>query len=281
MRDTFTQQADGLRYLDVGEQAEVPLFLLHGVGNSLEFWRPVIDNLGAERRAIAVDLPGFGGSRGLADPLNRSQWVGALTGMLDHLDVGRVDVVGHSFGGLIAIALAIGAPDRVRSLTLVDAILFDAADMIRRPRTALHAPVRAAALAAQFIGGVLPMSPMLACALTRYAAVRRLFFWPFVAHPSGVDGELLRAAVWGNRGGRSVFIAARLARRVDLRELAAAVRQPTDIVWGARDRLISRADIEDARRLLPIRRLVEFENCGHWPLVEQPARLAAVLTRSE
>jgi pimeloyl-ACP methyl ester carboxylesterase len=100
-----------------------PALFLHGFGGTARHWDSVCRELRDEVGCYAVDLPGHGGSAGI-----RPDWAGnELTGALAQLagalpgrcQEGGVGVVGHSFGALVAIRLAIMAPHRVRWLTLV------------------------------------------------------------------------------------------------------------------------------------------------------------------
>jgi pimeloyl-ACP methyl ester carboxylesterase len=72
----------------------------------------------ADRRLIAIDMPGHGASDGINfDGTNLRTWFGAtLTGLLDELGVESVDVIGHSQGAMLGMFLGLDQPDRVRSL---------------------------------------------------------------------------------------------------------------------------------------------------------------------
>lgn len=89
-------------------------------------WSPVMNVLD-DRRLVACDLPGHGGS-GDWDTRREctDQALSAVEALLDRLP-GEVDLVGHSFGGVIALRLALARPDRVRALVLVEPVLFAAA----------------------------------------------------------------------------------------------------------------------------------------------------------
>lgn len=94
-------------------------------------WRPLAAAL-PERRLICPDLPGHGPA---------PDWDGARDFQDQALDLalaaapgGAFDVVGHSFGGTLALRLAVEHPGRVRSLTLVEPVMFAAADPVERDR---------------------------------------------------------------------------------------------------------------------------------------------------
>jgi len=115
----ITVDGMNVQYLDAG--AGRPLLLLHGHEQSASGWRWVIPALARSRRVLAVSLPGHGGT----DPAVGAYKPGRdlvpfVLDVLDAIGVGAVDVAGNSSGGAIALRLALGHPDRVRTLTLVD-----------------------------------------------------------------------------------------------------------------------------------------------------------------
>jgi len=103
-----------------GPPADPPVLALHGVRNHGGRYRRLAADALGDARVIAPDLRGHGRS-GWEPPWTRETHVADVLETLDALGVtGPVDVIGHSFGGLIACATAAAAPDRVRSLILLD-----------------------------------------------------------------------------------------------------------------------------------------------------------------
>jgi pimeloyl-ACP methyl ester carboxylesterase len=108
-----------VRYLASGAEGPVLVFL-HGLGGSSATWRPVMDLVGRAARVIAPDLLGHGGSdapgSGDYSPAGHATW---LRDLLRALDVDRATIVGHSFGGGVALQYAHQYPERVERLVLV------------------------------------------------------------------------------------------------------------------------------------------------------------------
>ncbi len=98
---------------------EGPLVLLiHGVGLRAEAWGAQIDALSATCRVIAVDMPGHGGSAPLPATPTLADFVDAIAACLDAPAV----VVGHSFGAMITLGMAIRHPAQVKGVAALNAI---------------------------------------------------------------------------------------------------------------------------------------------------------------
>lgn len=99
----------------------VPLVLLHGFTGHRDDWIGVLPELAKTRRVVAFDLRGHGDSSSNQDDSGYTfeQFVKDVIGLLDVLEIGQCDLLGHSVGGMIAQRLAHAHPDRVRSLILM------------------------------------------------------------------------------------------------------------------------------------------------------------------
>ena len=101
-----------------------PILLIHGfASNNAVNWRSTgwIDTLtGAGFRTIAMDVRGHGESAKLTDPAryHLANLAGDAANLIDHLGMGRADVMGYSMGGRIGAMLALDHPDKVRSLII-------------------------------------------------------------------------------------------------------------------------------------------------------------------
>ena len=111
-----------------------PVLLLHGVPETASAWRDLAPRLAEQRRVLAPDLPGLGGST-FTGPYDVPTLVGELAALLEaEVPGGRVDVVGHDWGGSLALALAGARPDLVRRLVVANAPYRDV------PLRAVHIP---------------------------------------------------------------------------------------------------------------------------------------------
>jgi poly(3-hydroxyoctanoate) depolymerase len=94
-----------------------PLLMIHGVGASLELWRP-LEALLSDFRTITVDPPGAGRSSTPRGRFAMRQFAGVMDDVLAHLGVSSAYVLGLSLGGMIAQQLARQNPRRVDKLVL-------------------------------------------------------------------------------------------------------------------------------------------------------------------
>jgi len=100
-----------------------PVLLLHGFGGSTYCWREVMPRLAERFEVIAIDLNGFGFTERPRDSAAYTH-VGQsnlILGVMDALNVSAAHVVGHSYGGGVALTLTVNHPQRVRSLALLAA----------------------------------------------------------------------------------------------------------------------------------------------------------------
>ncbi len=99
-----------------------PLMLLHGFTGSIAQWTVARPLLAAERRVVVYDLRGHGQTDAPEDASGYTMdaYAGDLLALLDVLRIARADILGSSFGGMVALEFAMQHPDRVRALILSD-----------------------------------------------------------------------------------------------------------------------------------------------------------------
>lgn len=257
-----------LHYLACGEGE--PLVLLHGRGKAGANFAPVFAPLAAQRRVIALDLPGWGLSdkppfsgRSARDALR--VWMDGALALLDALGLDSVDLLGHSMGGLTALGLALDYPTRVRRL-----ILADSGGLGRSMPFDLRLffwlkPERLFPLLGQRF-----MAWAMAHDDPRYRTLRDeafAFDWALAGQPDVIASGARAFNRWVNLFGVTF----------DLRDRLGELQPPTLMLWGDRDRIIPYSDALRARRRIQHGRLVAFTHCGHSPFVERPDDFARVV----
>lgn len=116
---TIAKTDDGAHLRWVSEGDGPPVLLVQGTGIAGQAWRPQIAGLRDRWRMISFDNRGLGESTLGSDPLTVERMASDAIAVMDDAGIDRAHVVGHSLGGLIAIATALHSPDRVRSLALL------------------------------------------------------------------------------------------------------------------------------------------------------------------
>lgn len=243
--------------------ARPPLLLLHGLLVTHHAFRGILDALAADRRVIALDLPGCGESDRPhpedADDYSLSWLAARVDEALGALGVERCDVLAHSFGGAVAVQLASTVPERARRLVLVDPVVFT-----------LELPLEGRVALVPRLG------PLLFKQLYRRAELRRylikVFSTPELLEERAVDVYWDRL---GRDGGREAAYAMllQMTRLDPLRERLQRLQAPTLVVWGDRDALMPVETGEQLVALLPDARLQVVEGCGHAVAEERPDAL--------
>jgi pimeloyl-ACP methyl ester carboxylesterase len=242
-----------------------PIVLLHGTAASLHTWEGWVEALKERRRVIRFDLPGFGltgpspdGNYGIEN------YVRFIATMLDKLGLRHCVLGGNSFGGYVAWATALAWPDRVDKLILVDAGGY--------------------ALAAS--------SPPLGFRIAQWPVLNRLFESTL---PRGLVESSVRA-VYGDpdkvisalvdryyeialREGNRQALAQRFAqaRPGELASRIPELKLPTLILWGGKDGLIPPEAAARFHRDISGSKLIMFDDLGHVPHEEDPARTVAAV----
>lgn len=111
----------GINVSRYGDPTNRPVLALHGINGHGGRWRRLAEHHLPDHLVLAPDLRGHGRSTHDA-PWHVDQHVTDLLAVLDAEDIPRTDIVGHSYGGMIAVHLARAAPERVRRLVLLDPV---------------------------------------------------------------------------------------------------------------------------------------------------------------
>ena len=245
-----------IRSFDGGQGEKV--VLLHGLGGSAANWTEVLDRLVPGHRVLALDLPGHGGSDPLPRGASVDDYADAVAVAIDRRGGAPALVVGHSFGGQVALRLAVRHPRLVQALLLV--VSSGVASLPRR-----------SAMGGQLTTALRP-GRWLAPLASRYAGstwFRMLAFRPFLVAdaaafpPRAVLGFF--AELREHRDVRGAFRALLADMQGDDVELGC----PAIVVWGADDGIVPVEHGLRLARLLgaPLRVVAD---CGHLVIGERP-----------
>lgn len=247
------------------------LLFLHGIAGSSQTWVPAMELLRTEYTMVAPDFLGHGHSDKPMGDYSLGNFASSMRDLLEVLDIGRVTVVGQSFGGGVAMQFAYQFPDRCERLVLVDAGgLGREVSWLLRMVTLPGAEYVLPALFPSFARGWGDAIARLGHRLGfRNAQVVEI--WR--SYRSLTDPDSRRAFLRTMRsviepGGQSV-------NAMDRLYLAEQI--PTLIVWGGKDRIIPLSHAVQALDAMPNGRLEVLPGAGHFPQAEEPARFVEVL----
>ncbi len=248
-------------YHDQGEGP--PVLFIHGSGPGVSAWanwRLTMPALAKSYRVIAPDMVGFGFSDRPSDIEYRKEtWIAQAIDLLDALGVEKAHVVGNSFGGAIALGLAIQRPERVNRLALMGSV-------------GVSFPITPGLEA---VWGYQPSFDNMRKLLDVFAYSRAL-----------VNDELaeLRYRASIRPGFQESFAAMFPAPRQRWIEALAsqeadihAIPHETLIVHGRDDKVIPLANALTLLRWIERSQLHVFAQCGHWVQIEQAARFVRLL----
>jgi pimeloyl-ACP methyl ester carboxylesterase len=242
-----------------------PIILLHGTSSSLHTWDGWTASLVPQRRVIRFDLPGFG----LTGPepggdYTIERYIRFMTAMLDHLGIEHCVLAGNSFGGWIAWETALATPGRIDRLILVDSAGYP----LRSESAPLGFRLAKVPVLNQLMKVTLPR-PLVESSL------RNVYGDPDRITPELVDRYFDLATREGNR--EALVQRFRQAQPGTDASRIAEVKAPTLILWGGRDRLIPRENAHWFHRDIAGSQLVMFDELGHVPHEEDPARTVAAV----
>ena len=227
------------------------LLLFHGGSGSRNHWLRNIDALAAHFRVFALDLPGFGESPDLPAATGPDGYVQLLHAAVDRLELsgGPLSLVGFSFGGAVAAALARRLAHRVTRLSLIGPAGFSVPKERRLDLRSL-----------KDIDGT-------------QAAIREVIRHNLAMLMLASPDSLTEEAIALHQANilRTRFDSRSLSLRDSLQDDLAQLRCPVQIIWGERDRLAYpslavRAEL--CRNALPSVQIEMVPGAGHWTQFE-------------
>ncbi len=274
-----------IHYEESGSGPEV-FVLVHGNFASWRWWKLVLERIPRGSRALAMDLRGCGDTAGGAPDVDQASYgiqslAEDLAGFVDGLGLEGFHLAGHSLGGAVALQYALDHESLVHSLILV----------APPPPAGLAAMREGTSSSARLLRAVDPEHSASMTALrssyglhrslgTNRFMLRRALreMMPSASLEPALAESLLADAARMSPDAMVGFLKA--LHRWNVEAELPGLRVPTVILWGAHDVLVPRAGLEKMARLLPGGELVVWNDTGHSPQLERPARFAALLIRS-
>lgn len=262
---------DGLRLQLFEYGAGSPCLMLHGYPQDHRCWRKVIPFLEGKRRILAPDWFGWGASeRSLTASLRYEDEFPRVGKLLDLLGIQQVDLIGHDYGGLMALAYAAQNPQRVRTLALINTRAHGA--IAFATRLLLNGMVALAQTpATRVLISLLPLK-----------IIHQSMFAPFVANGCFSSSELddylsFLDSPHGRKWFAHFYRHFRTTPRRELGERARRFSFPVAIIWGDEDRYFPFAIGKDLAARLQQCTVTQLRGAGHFSPEERPREVAEAL----
>ncbi|SEA63045.1 alpha/beta fold hydrolase [Acidovorax soli] len=256
-------EAAGIRtnYHDLGSGH--PLLMIHGSGPGVSAWanwRLVMPELAKQARVIAPDMVGFGFTdRPAGQRYDMDSWVRQAVGLLDALGIEKTDLVGNSFGGALALALAIRHPQRVRRLVLMGSV-------------GVHFPITQGLDA---VWGYTPSVQNMRAIMAYFAFNQGLMSDDLarMRYEASIRPGFQESFSAMFPAPRQRWVDAMASREEDIR----ALPHQTLLVHGREDQVIPLSTSLTLSSWIPRSQLHVYGQCGHWTQIEHAARFARLV----
>lgn len=249
----------------------VPLVFIHGWAGSADDWQKLVATCVAQGESVLVyDAAGFGQSQFESKQAAKEadyslqHYVEELKILLEAENIGKARLVGHSWGGVVAMSFAARYPTQTESLVVIGSAYFD-------PHKFLHQVLKwASYLIAWVMVGSKPL--LRRSSWLRRLAVRRYLFRPL----DNVDSELLiKDALESDN--QAVVQTLLSGYAVLFKEICPRLECPVLYIGSDHDVVAPLSYVEAFVPLTPHARFVAIKDCGHFPMLEKPDELWQIL----
>ena len=241
-----------------------PLLLVHGLGGTRRSWDPISISLAQGRDVIALDLPGHGETPEQVDSGTFDGLARSLDDWLGHEGLAGVDMVGSSMGARLVLELA--RRGRAGAVVALDPGGFWQGWERTFFRTTIAASIR-------LVRALRPALPV----ITRNVAGRTALMAQLSAKPWALDPALIAQELKSFANTRTFdALVTDLANGATQRGTS-RTSSPLVIGWGRKDRLCLPRQAARAKAAFPTARLHWFDNCGHFPMWDQPKETVRVI----
>jgi pimeloyl-ACP methyl ester carboxylesterase len=250
---------------DLGPRTAEAVVFVHGNPGALDDWDALAAELSPFTRVLAMDMPGYGrADRPRHFDYTVAGYAAYLQKLLAALGVARAHLVLHDFGGPWGLTFAAAHPERVASLTLINT------GVLPGYRWHLYARIWQTPILGELFQ-LLAGERGTRAALNRKNP-RRL--------PEAFVQRVVSFADWGHK--RAVLSLYRATRDVEVAHARVsglyALSVPVCVIWGAADPYLPVVYAERQKALFPGAEVHVLEGFGHWPFVDDPAAVGALLT---
>lgn len=234
-----------------------PLVLLHGAGGGAILWGPIINLLSKHFHVIAPDVVGYGESDKPDAPYDKEFFSTWFRSFCDSLNMGKINLLGNSQGGAIAIQFTLDNPEMVKRLILVSSAGFG------------RWGISPGAMFKMAAANIFP---------TRRTVQRIVKYLVHKTENFPDDGIAYLLEVIRSPGGKLPFLngRGRAVAPYSLDKLR-KINHPALIIWGEKDRILPVSHCKKAFEKLPDARLRIIPDAGHAPFIDLPEQFKDII----
>lgn len=276
---TWQWQGYKIRYQSIGQEG-IPIVCIHGFGASSDHWRQNLPVLGQHHATFAIDLIGFGGSEKPAPncPLTYTfeTWSQQVLAFCQEVVGQPVVLVGNSIGCVVALQVAVDAPDWVRSVVMLNCSLRLLHDRKRREGPW---PQRLSTPIVQQLLGYPPLGRFFFSRIARPRVIRQLLQQAYY-HSEAVTDDLIEAILKPAQspGAADVFLAfVRYSQGPLPEDLLPQLHCPVLAVWGQNDPWEPVVLGRQLKSYPAVEAFIELAEVGHCPQDEVPNQVNPIL----
>lgn len=245
---------------------ELPVMLIHGWGGSGTYWRNTAIALSETVRVIVPDLPGTGRSQPMTKIHNMFDQVNVLIDIMHTLDIDRVQVVGHSMGGAMALVLDSCYPEHIDRIVLTSLTFFKTERQKKIYGNVMQGLKLSLKLRAKWMSSIPGGAQLMA----------KQYFYRVPK-----DNPLLQA-------GLKDFLELHLDTAVacandvthpSIPNAGAELNIPVLLIACRQDNMMPVENVDYTKNIIPNCQVQWIEECGHIPMVEKPDEFLALLRK--
>jgi len=241
-----------------------PVLLIHGWGGTGSYWRDTALKLSETVRVIVPDLPGTGRSQPVKSARDMFDQVKTLIDILDTLEIDRVQLVGHSMGGAMAVLLADRCPDRVERIALASLTFFKTEHQKQVYRNVMTGFKLFLRLRAKWMASIPGGTQMMA----------RQYFYRVPK-----DNPMLKRGLQDflELDTDTAMACANDATSEAIPEAGSRLHVPVLLIACRNDQMMPMENVDFTQDIIAECRVHWMEECGHLPMVEKPKEFLATL----
>lgn len=266
----FIKTKKGTMHVTIwGDENDIPVVMTHGMAAWGGLWEETAEELAKNNyRVIAIDQTPFGFSSRENSDYSRSQQAARLDAMVNTMGLENYFLIGHSYGGGVAMETALRYPENLAGLVLVCPVMVLPAKGKNIEAGTVSLPLRSTIIGEALISATIT-NPL----LTRFLIKRFMYkkdaltdrHVEILQQPSGLEGNTANMTVWLQQ-----FLAGDTNAISRDRQKLATTQIPISLIWGEEDIITPISQGEELEKILKPVKFTRLPEIGHMPQLESP-----------